>query len=132
MGDPIVRIARRSQKSIFSKLMSAKWRFGGKSIALTDADGRELTYNEILRASFALGKVIAKHTERGEKVGVLLPTGAGAVIAFFSVLATSRIPAMLNFTAGPRNLESACKAAQVRVSAAAIMSTTLKKIERSY
>ena len=71
MVDPIVRIARRSQKSIFSKLMSAKWRFVGKSIALTDADGRELTYNEILRASFALVKVIELELEARHPATVL-------------------------------------------------------------
>ena len=40
-----------------------------------------------------------------------LPTGAGAVIAFCAVLASKRLPAMLNFTAGSRNLKAAMKAA---------------------
>lgn len=114
MGDPTARILRRSRRTIFAKLLRARWRFGGKKVALTDADGRELTYGQILQTCFALGKVIGRHTERGEKVGVLLPTGAGAVIAFFAILASTRIPAMLNFTAGPRNLESACKAAEIK------------------
>jgi acyl-[acyl-carrier-protein]-phospholipid O-acyltransferase/long-chain-fatty-acid--[acyl-carrier-protein] ligase len=114
MADPTARILRRSRRTIFAKLLSARWRFGGKKNALTDADGREMSYNDIIRAAFAIGRVIARHTERGEKVGVLLPTGAGAVIAFFSVLASGRVPAMLNFTAGSRNLESACVAAQVK------------------
>ncbi|TNE35945.1 MAG: 2-acylglycerophosphoethanolamine acyltransferase [Alphaproteobacteria bacterium] len=113
MADSNTRILRRSRRTIFSKFLRARWRFGGKTVALTDADGRELTYGQLVQTSFALGRVIAKHTKRGEKVGVLLPTGAGAVVAFFSILASTRVPAMLNFTAGPRNLKRACEAAEI-------------------
>ena len=52
-------------------------------------------------------------TDRNEAVGVMLPTGAGAVVAFMSVLAAGRTPAMLNFTAGAANLKSSMKAAKV-------------------
>ncbi len=43
----------------------------------------------------------------------MLPTGAGAVITFFAVNAYGRVPAMLNFTAGSRNIKAALKAAKV-------------------
>ena len=108
------RIARRSRRTIFSALLRAHWRYGRNREVLIDADGRRMTYSDILRAALALGRVISRHTGRGEKVGILLPTGAGAVIAFFSVHSAGRVPAMLNFTAGPLNLEQACRAAEVR------------------
>lgn len=107
------RIARRSRRTIFSALLRAHWRYGRNREVLIDADGRRMTYTDILRAAFGLGRAISRHTGRGEKVGVLLPTGAGAVISFFAIHAAGRVPAMLNFTAGPLNLEQACRAAEV-------------------
>ncbi|MEJ0042386.1 MAG: hypothetical protein WDM81_09280 [Rhizomicrobium sp.] len=46
-----------------------------------------LTYEEIVRASLALGHALKKGTKAGEVRRILLPTGAGAVIAFFAVSA---------------------------------------------
>src|SRR5690606_33838017 len=56
---------------------------------------------------------MAKDTRRGEVVGLMLPSAAGAVVAFFGLSAYGRVPAMLNFTAGSANLISACEVAQI-------------------
>jgi acyl-[acyl-carrier-protein]-phospholipid O-acyltransferase / long-chain-fatty-acid--[acyl-carrier-protein] ligase len=102
----------RARRSVLQAMMRAKAKVGGKSVAIIDADGRKFDYNEILRASFGLGSALSRLTEKGEKVAVLLPTGAGAGIAFFALNAYGRIPAMLNFTAGPKAIKAACRAAQ--------------------
>ena len=103
----------RTHTDLFSGLLRAKSQFGGKHEILVDGDDRVLTYNEVVRAAFGLGSALTRHTEKGENVGVMLPTGAGAVIAFYALQAYGRIPAMLNFTAGSRNLKAAGRAAQV-------------------
>ncbi len=108
------RIERRSRKSIFHALLAASHKKGAKAVALIDGDGRELTYQEIIRASFALSGPLARVTGRGEKVGVMLPTGAGAIIALMSAFAAGRTPAMFNFTSGARNLKAAARAAEVK------------------
>ncbi|WP_300378872.1 AMP-binding protein [Henriciella sp.] len=104
---------KRTRIDIFSAALRARNEFGGSTIAIVDGDERELSYNDLIRASFALGSAIKRRTQKGEAIGIMLPTGAGAVIAFLSVLAAGRIPAMLNFTAGTANLRSAMKAAKV-------------------
>lgn len=114
MRDIEDRIRRDSQRTLFAALLKARSRFGGNRKAVIDADGRELTYTELVRAILALGHAITRFTERGEKVGIMLPTGLGCLIAFFALSAYGRIPAMLNFTAGPRNLKGACQAAEVK------------------
>jgi len=113
MGDPIKRIERRSKRAIFQAYLEAARKNGAESVALTDGDGKEYKYKDITRASFALGGALARMTKKGERIGVLLPTGAGAMIAFFAILSRGRAPAMLNFTSGARNLLAACKAAKV-------------------
>ncbi|MFP3942571.1 MAG: AMP-binding protein [Alphaproteobacteria bacterium] len=114
MKDPVPGILRKARRSIFSALLRARGRHGGGKEILIDADDRRLTYDEIVRAAFALGHAITRNTKRGEAVGIMMPTSAGGVIAFFAVLAYGRVPAMINFTAGPRNIRAACKAAQVK------------------
>ena len=84
MDETLRRIERRSRKSIFHALLAASHRRGANAVAGIDGDGRALTYKEIIRASFALGGPLARATSAGEKVGIMLPTGAGAVIALMA------------------------------------------------
>ncbi len=105
---------RNANMGIFPALLAAAKEYGGKKIALHDADDRKLTYDDIIKASFALGSALKKGTRRGEVIGVMLPTGAGAIITFFALNAYGRTPAMLNFTAGARNLKAALTAAKVK------------------
>jgi acyl-[acyl-carrier-protein]-phospholipid O-acyltransferase / long-chain-fatty-acid--[acyl-carrier-protein] ligase len=104
----------RTRKDLFRSFLDARRKHGGSKTILVDGDERRLTYTDVARASFALGSALSKRTGRGEAVGLLLPTGAGAVIAFYSLIAAGRVPAMLNFTSGSRNLIAACKAAEVK------------------
>lgn len=104
----------RIRKSVFEALLQSKSRYGGKKIAVVDADGRELSFNDLVKAAFALGHALKQGTQPGDAVGILLPTGVGAIIAFYAVSAYGRVPAMLNFTAGDKALKSACKASQCK------------------
>ena len=93
--------------TIFQALLHApRGRFGGATTALVDGDGRALSYDEIVRASFALGHALKQAPSRA-KVGVMLPTGAAAAMAFLALSAYGRVPAMLNFTTGAAGLKSA-------------------------
>ena len=105
---------KRTRKSLISALLESAGRFGKKQTALVDGDERKLSYGEVLQAAFALGSALKRGTKKGETVGVLLPTGAGSVIAFFALQAFGRVPAMLNFTAGSRSLKSAIKTGQIK------------------
>lgn len=104
-------IKRRARRSIFGAVLERARKSGGKTVTIIDGDGRKLTYRDIVRGAFALGGPIARMTQKGEHVGVLLPTGAGVLISCFALHSRGRIPAMLNFTAGAKNLEMAGKVA---------------------
>ncbi|MHB8529972.1 MAG: AMP-binding protein [Caulobacteraceae bacterium] len=95
-------------------MVEAAHRYGPAKPILEDQERRPLTYTDLIRASFALGRKIAAFTTRGERVGVLLPSSVGASVTFFALHAHGRVPAMLNFTAGLRNLRAAVKLAGVR------------------
>lgn len=104
----------RTKKSIFQALADARMRYGGKRPILVDGDERVLTYDDIVRASLALGHALKKGTKARDAVGIMLPTSAGAVISFFAVGAYNRIPAMLNFTNGASGVTSAIRTAKVK------------------
>ncbi len=106
----------RTRTDLFAALLTAAREFGrNKTIIYDQVDGedRPITYKEVLRGAFGLGSALAGKTKSGESVGLMLPTGAGAVIGFYALSAYNRVPAMLNFTAGSRNLKAAMKAAEV-------------------
>ncbi|WP_300576966.1 AMP-binding protein [Phenylobacterium sp.] len=105
---------RDAQVSIFEALIEARARFGAKTPILEDQERNPLTYTDLIRAAFALGRKIAGFTAKGERVGVMLPSSAGGVVTFFALHAIGRTPTMLNFTAGIRNLKAACELAGVK------------------
>lgn len=106
---------QRTRISIFDALLRARSENGGATKIAEDIDRKPISYDDIVRASFALGAKIKRLAKQGAPVGILLPTGIGAVVTFFALHAWGRIPAMLNFTAGPANLKNACDAAGIRV-----------------
>jgi acyl-[acyl-carrier-protein]-phospholipid O-acyltransferase/long-chain-fatty-acid--[acyl-carrier-protein] ligase len=101
------------QEPIFDALITARDRFGDKDI-LEDQDRNPLTYTGLIRAAFVLGRKIAAVTQPGERVGILLPASSGVVVTFYGLHAHGRVPVMLNFTSGERNLKAAIKAAGVK------------------
>ena len=105
---------KRIHRNLFEAFVEACRTQGANKKILTDGDGRVLTYGELLRAAFALSSPIHKATEPRENVGILLQTGAGTVIALLSIHAAGRTPAMLNFTAGIKNLKAAARTAPLK------------------
>jgi len=104
----------RARRTLFRALMDASGAFGADRAILVDGDERALTFRELTRASLALGHALKKGTRPGEAVGVLLPTGIGAVISVFALSAYGRVAAMLNFTAGMQNLRAALSMAKIK------------------
>jgi acyl-[acyl-carrier-protein]-phospholipid O-acyltransferase/long-chain-fatty-acid--[acyl-carrier-protein] ligase len=104
----------RARRTLFSALLEAANKFGVERKILIDGDERALSYQQLIRAAFALGYALKKGTRSGESIGVLLPTGIGVVISVFALSAYGRVPAMLNFTAGLHNLRAAIRMAKVK------------------
>src|ERR1700683_4012083 len=102
---------RAGDRAVFDALIDASHKYGAKRPILEDQERNPLSYTDLIRAAFALGGKIAAMTHKDARVGVLLPSSAGVVVTFFALHAFGRVPVMLNFTAGIRNLRAACKVA---------------------
>jgi acyl-[acyl-carrier-protein]-phospholipid O-acyltransferase/long-chain-fatty-acid--[acyl-carrier-protein] ligase len=104
---------KAGEESIFDALIAAREKYGDKEI-LEDQDRKPLTYTGLIRAAFVLGRKVAALTEPAERVGILLPSSMGVVVTFYGLHAHGRVPVMINFTAGERNIKAALAAAGVK------------------
>lgn len=101
-------------ETIFESLIDAKVTHGRGYKVAEDVERVPITYQQLIMRSFVLGRVFAKKTKPGEHVGVLLPNSLGITVVFFALQAYTRVPAMLNFTSGIKNLLAACVAANIK------------------
>jgi len=102
------------RKTLFQAVLEARTIHGAGHVIAEDIDRKPLNYRQLIMRSFILGRCIARNTRHLEYVGVLLPNSLGALVTFFGLQAYGRIPAMLNFSVGRRNIIAACEAAQIR------------------
>ena len=54
---------------------------------LEDHERKPISYRDLIRAAFALGRKLAGMTAPGEHVGVLLPSSQAAAVTFFALQA---------------------------------------------
>jgi acyl-[acyl-carrier-protein]-phospholipid O-acyltransferase/long-chain-fatty-acid--[acyl-carrier-protein] ligase len=82
-------------------------------VLIEDPLGNKLTYRKLLLGAQVLSRKLEHGTMVGENIGVMLPNSAGVAVVFMALQSIGRVPAMLNFSAGPVNVLAAMKAAQV-------------------
>jgi acyl-[acyl-carrier-protein]-phospholipid O-acyltransferase/long-chain-fatty-acid--[acyl-carrier-protein] ligase len=104
----------RERHSLFDALLGAVAAQGRRFEIIEDHREQPKSYHYVLKGALAIGRWICARTERGENVGVLLPNVIPTVCAILGLTAFGRVPAMLNYTAGPVAARSACAAARVR------------------
>ncbi|MCB1747491.1 MAG: AMP-binding protein [Gammaproteobacteria bacterium] len=101
-------------ETLFEAVVRAARRHGRGHVVLEDAGGARLGFGQLLTRCFVLGSVIARLTARDERVGIMLPSTAAAVVTLFACQARGRQAAMLNFTAGARGLVTAVETANIK------------------
>lgn len=100
--------------TLFASLMEAKNLYGSDHKIVSDITYKPLSYKQFITRSFLLGGKIAKHTALGEKTGLLLPNMIGTAVTFFAMQAIGRVPAMLNFSGGIKNITLSCTVANIK------------------
>jgi acyl-[acyl-carrier-protein]-phospholipid O-acyltransferase/long-chain-fatty-acid--[acyl-carrier-protein] ligase len=116
LGDEMVRstfAAAPIEMTLFDALLEARQRHGGGHVIADDIEQAPMSYRGLITGSYALGAALVARTTRGDRVGVLLPTSRGALVTFFALHATGRVPALLNFSTGPASVRAACQAAGI-------------------
>jgi acyl-[acyl-carrier-protein]-phospholipid O-acyltransferase / long-chain-fatty-acid--[acyl-carrier-protein] ligase len=105
--------ATQLRRTLFEALLDARRDFGGKTVILEDPQRQPITYARLVLGALVLGRKLIAGTKSRERVGLFLPSVQATAVTFFGLNAFGRVPAMLNFTAGPVNLTSACETARI-------------------
>ncbi|HTT07249.1 MAG TPA: AMP-binding protein [Gammaproteobacteria bacterium] len=101
-------------ETVFAALCRAVRTHGAGTVIAEDPRREPLTYRALLARAFVLGDLIAGRTSPGEHLGIMLPNSTAALTAFLALHAQGRVPVMLNFTAGVKNVSAACAVARLR------------------
>jgi acyl-[acyl-carrier-protein]-phospholipid O-acyltransferase / long-chain-fatty-acid--[acyl-carrier-protein] ligase len=101
--------------TLFAALLRARHRHGWRYPVLEDTSGVAVDYMKLVAGALVLGRKLAQLTEPGERVGALVPNVNAAAVTFYALQAFGRVPAMLNFSAGPAALEAAVVTAQIKL-----------------
>ncbi len=100
-------------RTLFQALLDARRRHGGGAPVVEDVQRKPLSYGRLIVGARVLAKALEPLTAPGEAVGLMLPNVNPAVATFFALQAGGRVPAMLNYSAGPAQIEAACDAVKV-------------------
>ena len=111
---PALELSDDPAQPLFNALLDAERRHGADTEIVEDRDFGAMTYRHLVRASLAFARHLSKTTERGEHVGLFLPTSGPAVIAFFALQAIGRVAVFFNYGQDADTLQQACKTAGVR------------------
>jgi acyl-[acyl-carrier-protein]-phospholipid O-acyltransferase/long-chain-fatty-acid--[acyl-carrier-protein] ligase len=102
-------------QTLFEGLASACRNRNAGRPAVEDPLAGPLSCRKLILGAQVLSRKLERLTAVGENVGVLLPNSNGVAVTFFALQTIGRVPAMLNFSAGPANVRAACRAAEVKV-----------------
>ena len=105
-GRANARVELPAGKSIAAAFL-AQARRNPKRPAIADQMRGTLTYRDLITAIFALRPRIAELP--GKYVGIMLPASAGATVTYLATIFAGKIPVMVNWTTGSRNVAHALK-----------------------
>ena len=102
--------------TLLQSLCEARRIHGGKHIIVEDQARQPLNYAQLIARSCILARALRRLTKDAPapRLGLLLPNTIAAVTGFFAMQALGRAAAMLNYSASPAQILSACRAAQLR------------------
>lgn len=102
------------KQTLFSGLLDAMSIYGRNRRLVEDVKQVEYSYGDLLKMTLGLGRIVAKHSEPEECIGILMPNMAATVCMMIGSSAQGRVPAMLNYKAGAAGMQDACTAAKIR------------------
>jgi len=102
-----------TDRTVLQAVAEAAHVHGWSRVAVQDPLAGRLTYRRLLAGAAVLGRALAPCAAEGDAVGVMLPNANAAAATVLGLMSAGRVPAMLNFSAGPANVLAACRAAKI-------------------
>lgn len=99
-----------SAKTIIEAFLQNAKRMDG-FLASVDRNSGEVGYRRLKIAVILMAREIAKL--KGKNIGIMMPASTGVNIAILATLLAGKVPVMINWTLGPRNLKVVMDQAQI-------------------
>ncbi|MDY6979719.1 MAG: AMP-binding protein [Pseudomonadota bacterium] len=99
--------------TLFEALLDAQRIHGGSHKIAEDFERVPINYRQLIRRSFILADALAERTRRTENVGILLPNTTATLITLLALQIYHRVPALLNYSDGVKNLLEACRIGRI-------------------
>ena len=116
-------------KTIFQKIIRAMSMVGRFKPVLEDTARKPVKFISVFLKSFVLGGMI-NHAAPDEKyLGVMIPTSNACALTVFGLHAYGKIPAMINFTSGPKQVIATCETIGLKSIITARKVVALAKLE---
>jgi acyl-[acyl-carrier-protein]-phospholipid O-acyltransferase / long-chain-fatty-acid--[acyl-carrier-protein] ligase len=109
-----MKVRAQPRQTLFEAFVSAVELHGRRTAIIEDARRTPETYGDLLKTSLALGRLTSRLAGEGAVLGVLMPNVSTTVSLLLGMSAMRRVPAIINYTAGPEGMRAACVAAGVR------------------
>jgi acyl-[acyl-carrier-protein]-phospholipid O-acyltransferase/long-chain-fatty-acid--[acyl-carrier-protein] ligase len=107
-------VASGPDQTVFEAFLDALRAWGRRTKIIEDMREEPQSYGKLLKVSLALGRWLSRISRQNEAFGILLPNLSATVCSVLGATAFSRVPAMLNYTAGAAGIKNACIAANVK------------------
>ena len=85
-----------------------------KRIAIADSSDKELTYGECLIAGLLIASWLDRARSGEQRIGLLLPSSVGGVLANLGIAFAARTSVNLNYTTGPEVLEASSELCELK------------------
>ena len=107
-------LAMNNRHTLFQAVLHARALYGNKRVIAMDTSRKPVTYDKLVMGSLAIGKHLTQETHAGDRVGIFLPGSVATLVAIFGLLIQRRVPAMLNYTSGIKNILACCTTGSIK------------------
>ncbi len=116
-------------RTIFEAVTDAMKLRGRFFKIMEDTARKPMSYSSLFLKSIILGRLVHKAIPDENKVGIMMPTSGACALTFMGLQAHGKVPAMINFTAGPKAVVAGCKTVGLKTIVTAHKVVQLAKLD---
>lgn len=98
-----------TNRTIFESIADSMHMAGYLKPIMEDTARKPIKFCGVFLKSFVLGSLIQKAVQDEKYVGLMIPTSNACALSVFGLHAYGKVPAMINFTSGPKQVISTCE-----------------------
>lgn len=116
-------------KPVFEALTRSMAMVGRFKPVMEDTERKPVKFFGVFMKAFILGRLIHRAIPEETHVGIMVPTSNTCALTVFGLHAFGKIPAMINFTSGPKQVIATCQTVGLKTVVTAKKVVMLAKLE---